>query len=1233
MRKYSKLIILSFFALALSSITLAQGTTSRLTGTVKDNNGAVVAGANVTLTNEGTSISITTQTSENGSYTFDLIQVGNYSVTIEKSGFKKFVTTKNAVNVNVPTTINVSLQAGEVSATVTVESSAEAVQTSSSGNIGVTIEQRTVESLPVVGLRGRNPLDLLNYQPGFVTGANTGGGNHVNGSRDRAFNFTLDGIDINESSAGGSNFTPLRPNPDSIQEFQVVTSNFTAELGRSSGAQVTFVTKSGTNKLRGNAFEYYQTPRFNANEYENNLNLRPKNQFVQHIFGGSLGGPIIKNKLFYFANVQLLRAYETRLVTRTVYTSTARTGLFRYNQGGINSPVGTNNAAVNSAGNAILPPCSATVTTLCINSYNIAGAGVGIGTGNTAVGTALPDPALLAIINRQPLPNNFSVGDGLNTAGFNFAAPQREKQYDFVTKFDYKLNDNNLFYVRYAQGQQDTIGDSANTGLRIFPDTNDLVTTFRAPKNLAVNYRWSPTAKFTNEFIFGWSKFRFDFENPNPDPAGFFSFNLITNPVSNFTYNARGVRVFQFVDNVTFDFSPHIVKAGINFRRGQQVDDRSSVAGSDITLAVSLAPNGNNNNYQIFGLQNPLTGINANDLTRVRNMLNDLLGRVGTRRLAFVSDASGSNAFAPAGTRWEFEANYGEYDFYIQDNWKVKSNLSFDLGLRWEAKLTPTSNGRPILAPTTQVTFGTAPSNTLSFAEGELFKNDYNNFSPSIGFAWDPTKSGKNSIRANYRLNYDRFPTQLFAANIFQNAPGNTFGAADVVFGGNSPTTVGGLLRDIGSAAPLVPTRLPSADRTPLPFGQNAITILDKDLKFPEVHSWSVSYQREIIGGMVLEANYIGKRGTNLFGGYDANQVNLNATDSRCGGETFLQAFQSVQGGSTNSCLLNFLMAGNNATNAGTTSFRTTFVTQLLQNNIGSVAQNLSQRTTNPITGFGFSPFFFQKYPQFTGGLNVLDTNDVSKYHGFELILKQRIKNGLGFQVSYTLSKSKDTRSFDPTFTTVSRANNQSASSTPFDNFNRQNNFAWSDFDRRHAFQGTFVYELPFGKGKFIGGDIPKALDFIIGGWQLAGGFNVASGRPFTVFSGVNTFGNVVQSTADCNGCRRNLGQLVQESGTNFLFNADARSKFSRPAAGSNGNTGRNFFLGSPQRVIDVSLSKKFRFTERLNFDLRVDAKNLTNSPSFGLPTATFDTPTFGRIRDGVTSSSRRIQISGKFNF
>src|SRR5690606_21629870 len=235
---FARAFALIAIMLSLCIFAVAQGTTSRVTGTVTDSSVAAVAGATVTLTNEGTNTSITTTTSERGLYNFDLVQSGSYSVTVERDGFKKFISSQNTVLVNQPATVNVELEVGDVTAVVSVEATAEAVQTSTSGNTGVQIEQQTIESLPIVGLRGRNPLELLNYIPGVNEGANTGGGVHIHGSRDRAFNFTLDGIDINESTAGGSNFTPLRPNPDSLQELQVVTSGFTAELGRSSGAQV-----------------------------------------------------------------------------------------------------------------------------------------------------------------------------------------------------------------------------------------------------------------------------------------------------------------------------------------------------------------------------------------------------------------------------------------------------------------------------------------------------------------------------------------------------------------------------------------------------------------------------------------------------------------------------------------------------------------------------------------------------------------------------------------------------------------------------------------------------------------------------------------------------------------------------------------------------------------------------------------------------------------------------------
>ncbi len=1234
-------IIASF---ALFSLTaFAQGTTSRITGVVADTSGAAVAGATVTIKRQGTGTSFTTQTNDNGAYVFDLIQPGTYDVTIEKSGFKKFVSTGNIALINQPSTINVALEVGDVSATVTVTGTAEVVQTSTSGNIGSTVEQRTLESLPIVGARGRNPLDLLNFQPGVVFGGNTGGAVNVHGSRDRAFNFTLDGIDINESSAGGSNFTPLRPNPDSVQEFQIVTSNFTAELGRSSGAQVTLVTRSGTNEFHGNLFDYYQTPRFNAKSYPITIAGLPKEQFVQHIYGGSLGGPmptfglghetsfksLLKDRLFFFFNLQKLAAYDTALVTRSVYTSTARAGLFRYVVGRANAPAGSATAAVDGAGNPVLPACTGTPPTNspCISSYNIA----------TTAPVSI-DPVLAAYINAMPLPNNFTTGDGLNTAGFNFASPQRERQYDLTTKFDFKLDDQNAFYVRWAMGSQTSFGDSGNGGRPIFPTSPNFVDTGRTPKNLAINWRWSPTARFTNEVVFGYSRFGFKFETPTPDPLLPFAFINAATPNTNFSYNARFLRTWQFVDNITFDFSPHTIKAGANLRFGRHTDDRSSVSGSAIEPIVSFSGAGG---YTGYGLPAAgATSINATDLTRLQNTINDLIGRVGTISQAFVSNGGG---WEPAGTRWINRAFYNEYDFYVQDNWRARRNLVFDIGLRWEAKLNPQVDNRPILRPDQPVKLGAAPSNTLKWVEGDLFKNDYSKFLPSVGFAWDPFKSGKTSIRANYRISSDRIATFLFGSSIFQGTPGNNTAATNSAYG-----QAGGLYRNLGPVySTLFPTSTTTALRQPPAFGTGSINVIDPDLQFPQIHSWSVSFQREITKNNVFEFNYIGKHGVHLLGGYNVNQVNVFARVPGIN-ESFLEAFNAIRANTAyNSPLINFLFTGNAANNAGTATFRGLNTASIANGSVASAALGVSQRlcqtadVTNGIctaTGVQLisrtanNPFVFQPFTQFTGGLNVFDSNDYSNYKAFEFIFKRRITNGLGFQLAYTWSKSMDNRSWDPSLSTVSTGSVQSASSTPFDLRDRKLNYAWSDFDRRHVFQGTYVYELPFGKGKWLSSG-NRVVDYIVGGWQLSGTVIWQSGRPFTVYSGINTLSNVVQSTADCSGCTRDMGSLVLESGRNFWFDSADRALFTAPAPGTIGNTGRNFFLAPRYFQTDASLSKSFGITERVKFAVRVDARNLTNNPSFDNPTAVITSTIFGRINDSVTNNARRIQLSGKISF
>ncbi len=1209
---------------AFSVSAMAQGTTSRITGTVRDQSGAAIAGAKVTVTNEGTGLAFDATTGDAGTYVVDSLQVGSYSIRVEAPNFKPFLSKNNALSIGQPTTVNASLEVGGSTDVVEVTDTAERVQTSSSGNLGNLVDKKSIVALPIVGSRGRNPIDFILFQPGVVSGSNTGGGIHVNGARDRAFNFTIDGIDSNETSAGGSNLSPTRINPDGLAEFRVVTSNPSAENGRSSGAQVSLVTKSGTNEFHGNAFYFYQTPRFQAREYENNFPTATsptgaqKRQFVQHIPGGSFGGPIIKNKLFFFVNVQALRALETRPVTRIVYTNQARQGIFRYVVGGTNTPFGGTGASVDVNGNP--------VAGLNIGSYNV------VTNDPQAIGL---DPRTRAVIAQTPLPNDFSQGDGLNTAGFLFNASQKEKQEDYTFKIDYVINDRQTLFGRVSFGRQDSEGDFANGGASAFPNTPRLVDTKRSPRNIAVNHRWTPTSSMTNEFVLGLNRFTFSFDNPDPNFNTNPPFTLadITNPLSNAApvQNRRALTTIQFVDNFTYVRGTHVYKAGINFRFGRHIDRRTSVGGFNTQPSADFSTSINAVGAIPFNLPaTGATGINASaDLPRLQRTINNLLGRVGQITQSFVA-INGTQYGAP-GTLFSVDARYPEFDVYVQDTWRFRQNLTFDYGLRWEGRPAPGARNGKLRVPTVPITLDSAPSNTAAWFQGQPFSDDLNNFAPSFGFAWDPFKDGKTAIRANYRLAYDRLNTFLTSSFILPNIPGTTLGVSNVAFGG-----AGGRVPNIPTLAP--PTGLtPDGSNQPAAFGTGSITVFDRNYRTPKTNMWSLSIQRDLGKNLVLEVNYIGRRGVGLLGGYNANQADIFSTVPGFN-ENFVQAFNTVKGGG-DSALMNALLLNDSRRGTGQTGSqlaRSIFASQLSINAVASVATAIGTRVQSGQTLLalgGFSPFTFFRFPQFTSGAFVIDSNDISTYHAGQVQLSRGFKNGLSFQVSYTFAKSLDTRSFDPTFAIANSGNAQSASSTPFDLRNRQINYALSDFDRRHSLQGTFVYELPFGRGRQYANNLHPVIDQVIGGWMVAGILRTTSGRPFTVFSGSNTLSNAVQSYANCTGCSRSLGEVRQEAGTNFYFLTNERAQFSIPAAGTLGNTGRNYFSGPSQFQMDMTLAKSFRIRENMNFQYRLEMQNLTNTPSFNIPTAVFTSATFGRIRDSVVSSSRKIQMAVKFTF
>jgi hypothetical protein len=1194
--------------LALAALAAAQGTTSRLVGQVSDSTGGVLPGVTVTLTNEGTGVKYNTVTTGAGTYVFEAIPSGMYSVTCELQGFKTFTSTGNRVVVGQPTSVDAQLAPGAVTETVEVTGKTEVVQTTNSGNLGSVVDQKTLEAFPLVsgGGRGRNPLDMVTIQPGVVSGANTGGGVHVNGARDRSWNYTLDGIDTNETSAGGSNFSPLRANPDSLSEFKILTGNTTAEFGRNSGGQVAMITRSGTNQLRGTGFYFMRRPSLNANEWESNVQGLPKRKENQDIYGFSLGGPIKHNKLFFFGNVQLLRAKRTVSVTSTVYTDTAKKGLWRYVIGGRNQPYGVSGASVDAAGN-VLPG-------LNIGSYSIPT--------NDPAGAGL-SAAVQQMIGVMPSPNVFTTGDGLNTAGLLFDAPEEEKQHDITLRLDYAYSNKHSFFGRVSFGQQNTFCDSANSGLARYPGGDCVVNTYRSPINYAVSWRWNPGGTVVNEFVFGQNNFFFDFQETHPSATSYtWASTPVTLPVEYYYGNKRTLNTFQFVDNLTWAAGPHTLKFGMNVRLQSHKDTRGSVGAYNANPYLDFSTSINTVDLTAFKIP---SNINTTyDRGPLLSSINFLLGRVGGLYQSFVSNASG-NAYLPGGSLFDFTANYPETDFFAQDTWRVNKNLTVDLGLRWELKMSPTNGDNLIRHPDQLVSVGAAPTSSLKWVTGPLYPNDVNNIGPSIGASWDPKGDSKSVIRANYRLAYDRINTFLFSSAIFQSIPGITASIANTDYG-----TAGGRLT--GTLPGLQPTGTPGDFVQPPPTGSASMRVVDPSFQSPMTHGWAISYQREMFkDAAVFEAAYVGRKADHLFGAYNVNQAEIFTNG-------FLDAFNVVKAGGE-SPLMNQLLAPNSAKPANMTGsqwVRSNYASLLSLNSVAALAQTFATRVQGgvalPVLA-GFSPYFFYPYPQFLGGVSVIDSGDWSNYNSLQLKLERRFRKGYGWLLGYTLARSKDTRSFDPAFTVVGTANSQSASSTPFDIKNRSLNYARSDFDRLHSLQATFVAELPFGQDKRIGGGATGVLQQIIGGWETAASITWQSGRPFTIYSGSNTLSNVVQTPADCGNCASDLGYVHDEGGLVWFIDPAGRATFTTPAAGAFGTAGRNSLTGPQWFNVSLTLSKRFKVTGRQSLEVRADALNLTNTPSFGLPTATTTSSTFGRIYNTVSSYSRKIVLGVKYYF
>jgi hypothetical protein len=832
------------------------------------------------------------------------------------------------------------------------------------------------------------------------------------------------------------------------------------------------------------------------------------------------------------------------------------------------------------------------------------------------------DPALQAFIGETPLPNNFNqTGDGLNIAGYTWQAPERERQNDWVTKVDHVFNSRNNAFVRVAKGYQNTYCDNANGGLAPFPGVSCFVDTTREPYNVAGSWRWVPGSSMVNELVAGVNHFTFNFITPEADPSKYtFTPFQVTLPHDYEVGNLRSIDTYQFVDNLSWVRGAHSLKFGTNMRFQRHTDERGSVAGLDVAPWVDFSTGVNTVDPTTFGIPG---NINTTfDRPALQTGINTLLGRVGNISQGFVQRG---DSYAPGGTTFLFKAWFPELDFYAQDTWKPRQNLTVDAGLRWEIKNHPTNPDGLIRVPNQRVAVGAPPSTTLNWVPGNLYKNDVNNIGPSVGVAWDPNGDGRSAVRGNYRIAYDRINTFVLSSSIFQSIPGITVGVVNTAYGQG-----GGRLRD--GLPSIAPTARPTDFLQPA-TSSNSIRVVDPEFQSPLTHGWAISYQREVWNKTMLEIAYVGRRAEHLFGAYNVNQAEYLSNG-------FLDAFVAAKNGGE-SALLNQLLGPDTrrlAGESGAAMLRRLFASNLQLNSVAATAASLGQRIQGgralpELAGLG--PYFFFPYPQFlnAAGVSVIDSNDWSRYHALEVKLERRYSNGVSYFAGYTLSRSKDTRSYDPAFTVVSGANNQSASSTPFNVKDRSLNYALSDFDRTHVFQGQFVWELPFGRGRRFATDASPVVDALVSGWQLASQVVIESGRPMTVYAGSNTFTNVVQTPANCSGCSRSLGAVHEENGIVFYFTPEERAKFSNPDPGQFSNVGRNYFRGPMFSNLNVVASKRTRIHGTHSLEFRVDATNVLNHASFGFPTLTMTAGTFGRIYNSVASGSRQIQLGVKYTF
>ncbi len=1163
------LLATTLTSLMLSALAVAQ--TASIKGTVTDTTGAVVVGAEVTARELDTNATRTATTGDTGAYAITNLPVGRYDISVNKSGFRTFKVEQVVLTVDQALTANAKLQTGGATEEVQVLGNELPPVDLDTAQLSNLVDSREIQDLPLIT---RDPYSLVLLSPGTSQTDSSHGGFSVNGARDRNNNFLLDGVDNNDTSVPGGPDGVLAANPDSTQEFRVITDNFNAEFGRNTGAIIDVITKSGSNAFHGGVYEYGRWNGFGgARDWFNpgtGPNAGPMNPYVRNQFGYSIGGPIIKNKTFFFFNEEFQRFRTTLTNQATVPTAAFKTGKFNYTYTDPNT------------GQSNTIPVDLTPT----------GA-------NNATG-APEDPTMQKVFALYPNPTTPST-DGIEGNLF-FPSTSAQNAYNATAKIDQHFSDKEILSLRYGY---DHFFDPN-------PAHSDILPGIGAYEEKAINQGLAAQLTSTlsntlvNNFQFGWNRvygaFYLSPQNISilDSPGGVDSFgngrDYLMDPFTSFgslalaaNGQARRTGTTSYTDNITWAHGRHTFKYGFDFRDVGESGFDDFFSRRQVNMEGDL-----------------LFGFNAGMLQNIPSggQGASLVDAAGAYYGLVIEDTE-SQFFNKGGDRQATDnKNFRqhEYDWYGQDTWKVRPNLTLNLGLRYQLNSVPYEEGANfsnLLQNPATFNFGQAVTFSLvgPGTGHSLYQPDYKDIEPRIGLSWDPIGDGKTAVRAGFGIFHDR---------VFGNAFGNA--RADPPFQSsytNFPVETINNFFGSGGFPTVIPTQTPSAsiaDGT----AASGIVIFDPHFPNPESNNWNLDIQRELGGNNVFEVAYVGSMGIHVYG-----QIDGNSPDPA-----------RVQ---------HLVQYCDNPANAfGCTSIGT-------QTQPATVSSSSLYIGATPSQGFNDLPFnAVMNNALFQPDYQMDEFNSI--YEGLQTKFTHRMSHGLQIQGAYTWSHAID-NSVDPLGSAVG------AHSFPRNSRDLAQGFGNSDNDTRHVAVFNYIWELPLGKGKsyLSNGALGKVLE----GMQFSGITTIQSGHPFQVRGTEDTQRTGIAAWAsqvgDPFGAPSSPSCAPSPAlGKIYITNQCA---FVNPPWGSAGSTGRNEFYGPGFWDFDLAFAKKMQLTERFGLELRFEGYNVFNHPHFLNPGTDgagvgnlIQNPLFGVLTntytepDGTTSA-RQIQVALRLNF